>query len=136
MKPSGGVYFVHNSRGQELLALQEFVNGLTTASLVVFPIPDLPTLREEVTEAFQREAEKDLTNVVVEIQNLRQSRKGAVTIASVVKMRAMYDEVITKAGEHSRTLQCSQDRTAGAAEMALAALTALMADAMDAERVG
>jgi hypothetical protein len=122
MKP--GVYFVHSSRRDELERLQEFANNLQefngdhTASMMLLPLADLPHLRTEVVNVFQREAEKDLATVVAEIAKIRSTRQK-VSAEAWMKIKAEYDRVLKKATEYSRTLQISQDRTAGAAELAL-----------------
>lgn len=122
MKP--GVYFVHSSRRDELERLQEFANNLQefngdhTASMMLLPLADLPHLRTEVVNVFQREAEKDLATVVAEIAKIRSTRQK-ISAEAWMKIRAEYDRVMKKATEYSRTLQISQDRTAGAAELAL-----------------
>ena len=128
MKPS--VYFVHSSRSDELERLKTFADGLGTASLMLLPQADLPRLRQDIIDAFQEEAEKDLSQVIVDIQKLRSSRSGDIRPAAYVKIKEDYDRVMRKASEYSRTLQIGQDRTAGAAELAIDALMALQADVM------
>ena len=126
MKPS--VYFVHASRRPELLALQEFASGFPTMSLTLLPLADLPGLRQDVTDAFQREAVKELELVVTEIAKYRNSRAKGITTAGWVKLKSDYDRVMAKANEYSRHLKVSQDQTAGAAEAALLALQSLQND--------
>lgn len=128
MKPS--VYFVHSSRADELERLRVFAVGLGSASMMLLPQADLPALRQEVIDAFQEEAEKDLEQVVVEIQKLRSSRRGDIRPSAYAKIKEDYDRVMRKASEYSRTLQIGQDRTAGAAELAVDALMALQIDVM------
>jgi len=123
MKPS--VYFVHNSRVPDLMALQEFVNGLGNASMSLLPMVDLPRSRAEVNDSFQREAEKELANLVADVQKLQATRKGPIRPAAVMKVREEYDRVMRKISEYSRLLKLSQDRTAGAAEAALDSVIAL-----------
>lgn len=124
MKPS--VYFVHQTRADELHALQTFVNGLGAGtSLALLQLPDLTGLRTEVITAFEREAEKEFTDVIAEINKITSTRKGPIRMEKFVQIKKRYDEVLAKAGEYSRTLELSQDRTAGAAELAFEALTDL-----------
>lgn len=133
MKPS--VYFVHNSRAAELESLQGFVNALHPngrTSMSLLPIPELQAMRQEVIEAFEREAEEALLGVVTEIQKLRRTRKGPIKPDAFGRIKEKYDDVINKAREHSRTLQVGQDRTGAAAELALNALVALQADVIEA----
>ena len=128
MKPS--VYFVHSSRSEELEHLKAFADGLGTASLMLLPQADLPRLRQDVIDAFQEEAEKDLSQVIVDIQKLRSSRSGDIRPAAYTKIKEDYDRVMRKDSEYSRTLQINQDKTAGAAELAVDALMALQVDVM------
>lgn len=119
------VYFVHNSRVDELRRLQEFVNLINPGSgtsITLLPLADLPSLRSEVTEAFQREAVSDLESVVVDIQKLYATRKGAISNTQYARMHARYSEVVNKASEYARTLQVTQDQTGAAAELAYHAL--------------
>jgi len=124
-----GVYFVHKNREDELLRLQTFV-GTTLANgcaISMFPIPELKRLREEVVEAYQDEAVKELNEVVAAISKVRSTRQS-ITPAALAKLTEQYQNVMRKANEYTRTLRCTQDRTAGAAEVALESLDALRAD--------
>lgn len=127
LKPSGGVYFVFQNRAAELQALQQFMNGLTpeATSMTLLPLADLPHLRVEVTEAFEREAAKDFQEVVAEIAKLAGSRVGPIKLEAFTKLRKQYDEVVDKAKEYTRRLDVSQATTAASAEAALAALNVL-----------
>lgn len=124
------VYFVHSSRASELERLQEFVNGLSkgATSLTLLPLADLPSLRTEVVDAFQREAEKELQHLAEEIAKVRATRKGPISTSKYAQMRDEYNRVMAKATEYTRTLQISQDRTAGAAETVVDLLTELQSD--------
>jgi hypothetical protein len=93
----------------------------------MMPIPELRRLRQSVIEAFQDEAEKELQEVVAAIQKIRATR-NKITPDALNKVRLQYQTVMRKANEYTRTLRCTQDRTAGAAEIALDALNALDAD--------
>lgn len=118
------VYFVHSNRGDELLRLQAAAAEMDGVSLTLWQIPDLEVHRREVVEAFQRESEKDLENVVKEIQKLRTERK-TVSPGQYQRVKALYDDVLTRSGEYRRTLQISQDRTSAASEIALESLVEL-----------
>jgi hypothetical protein len=117
MKPS--VYFVHNTRADELENLQTFVNGLSPtglASLTMLPLADLPSLRTEVVDTFQREAVKDLERLAEDIVKVRATRTGPITDKAYGLLRDEYNTVMAKATEYTRVLQISQNTTAGAAE--------------------
>ena len=128
MKPS--VYFVHSSRGDELERLQQFVAELRSGStnITMLPLADLPTLRTEVVDAFQREAVKELQYLAEEIVSVRSTRKGPISVKKYAQLRDDYNRVMAKATEYTRTLQITQDRTAGAAETVIDLLTALQSD--------
>lgn len=127
------VYFVHVNRAEELHRLRAFVDEFDGLNLVMWQIPDLAEHRAEVIEAFQREAEKELANVVAEIQKVRSTRKGKINPAQFLRCKELYDSVVARAGEHSRTLDLAQVRTSAASELALEALLRLRADVLDAE---
>lgn len=129
------VYFVHVNRADELNRLRAFTDDFDGLSLVMWQIPDLAHHRTEVVEAFQREAEKELANVVAEIQKVRDTRRGNPTPAQFARLKGMYDSVVARAGEHTRTLSLAQTRTSTAAEMALEALVRLQQDVLKAEGV-
>lgn len=123
-----GVYFVFKNREDELELLRTFVDGLPGANeLESIPIPELKRLRESVIEAFQDEAEKELQEVVTAINKVRSTRQ-TITPQALAKLTEQYQRVMRKANEYGRTLRCTQDRTAGAAEIALESLNALRSD--------
>lgn len=120
-----GIYFVHVTRHDELNRLSELVDRLGGGcKMDLIPMVNLGQQRDMVVEAFQAEAEKALTEIVKEIQHIRTTRK-TVTPDAYAKVKAKYDLVITRAKEYTRTLNVSQDRTAGAAEVALDSLAEL-----------
>lgn len=125
MKPS--LYFIHRDKADEAQRLQQFVRGLQVdgTSLSLLPLPDLPAMREEVTDAFQRESAEDFQKVLGEIAKVTESRVNGVTMEAYGKLRKQFDDALTKATEHSRTFQVSQAVTAAASEIALNALNAL-----------
>jgi hypothetical protein len=124
-----GVYFVHKNREEELFRLQTFVDTTLAngCGLELFPIPELKRLRESVIDAFQDEAVKELNEVVAAINKVRSTR-ATITGPALAKLTDQYQNVMRKANEYTRTLRCTQDRTAGAAEVALESLNALRSD--------
>lgn len=123
-----GVYFVHSNRQPELLRLQEFMKSLAGCTLALCPLADIPSMREEVVSCFEREAVKDFTNVVSEIQTLYATRSGNLSSAAYAKVLRQYQSVMSKSVEYGRNLQLSQDHTAAAAEAARDALQKLQDD--------
>ena len=124
-----GVYFVHKTRQDELERLSTLVHSHlgNGCQLTMIPIPELKALRQQVVDAFQEEAVKELNEVVAAITKVRATR-ASVTPAAVAKLTDQYQKVMRKATEYTRVLRCSQDQTAGAAEIALASLDALRSE--------
>lgn len=130
------LYFVHASRADELLRFQEFVtnlktDGKSTAKLLLIPLADLPHLRKEVVDVFQREATKELAQVVTDIAKLRDTRK-TISAEAYAKLKGQYDDIMTNATEYSRKLNISLDSTAGAMQVALVELQGLQRDLVTA----
>lgn len=127
MKPS--VYFVHNSRSDELKRLRAFTEEFEGLSVQTWQMPDLLSHREGVIDAFEQEAEKEMAGIIAAITKLRSTRKnGDVPHAQYLKVKQQYDSVVRRAGEWSRTLEITQSKTEGAAELAAEALAQLQAD--------
>jgi hypothetical protein len=124
----GGVYFIHKNRTEELLRLRELVNRCGGGCRMdQIPIVDLDNERQMIVEAFQREAEEELSTLVKDIAFVRTTRKK-VSPEAYAKLKKKYDLVMNQAMEYQRTLGLSQDRTSAAAELALDSLVALQQD--------
>jgi hypothetical protein len=118
----GGVYFVHKNRTDELLRLRDLLNRVGGGCRMdQIPIIDLDNERQIIVEAFQREAEESLSNLVKDIAFVRSTRKK-VTPDAYAKLKRAYDRVMDQAMEYQRTLGLSQTRTSAAAELALDSL--------------
>jgi hypothetical protein len=123
------VYFVHNSRSDELKRLKAFAEEFDGLSIELWQIPDLLSHRENVIDAFQREAEKDMAGIIATITKLRSTRKdGVISPAQYLRVKGEYDAVVRRAGEWGRKLEITQTRTEGAAELAAEALANLQGD--------
>lgn len=120
-----GIYFVHITRKEELDRLSEVVSRLGNGCRMdTIPLVNLEDQKDMVVEAFQAESEKALAEVVKEIAHVRGTRK-TVTPEAYAKIKNKYDTVMLRATEYTRTLDVSQERTAGAAEVALDSLAEL-----------
>jgi len=130
MRETGGIYFVHNTRSKEVLALREFCStlGVARTSVMLVPLADLPSLRVEVVDAFQQEAFNDLMGIKASIEKLRANRTGPISPTAYLKIKEEYDTVLNKANEYSRVLDVVQDTTSSAAMVALQAITDLGAE--------
>lgn len=123
----GGVYFVHKNRTEELLRLRELVNRCGGGNRMdQIPLVDTANERDIVIEAFQREAEESLNEIVGEIAKVR-SQRHSISPAAYAKLRERYDSVVNQALEYQRTLRLTQSRTSTAAELALDSLMELQA---------
>lgn len=115
---SGGCYFVHRSRWEELRHLADAVHGLAeTFGLTLCPIPDLPDLRAMLIESFQNEIVTEVSGLTADIKD-RTSGGRTLTAATVQRYSAEVRAIAARAEEHTRILEVSQDRTAGALESA------------------
>lgn len=122
---SGGCYFVHRSRWDELRRLAEAVTALSpTFALNLCPLPDLPEMRSMVIESYQDEIVDDVTGLIEKIEKFRASGRK-VTGDVVQEFSTDVRGIASRAEEHSRVLDVSQDRTAGALESAYAVLAGL-----------
>jgi len=124
-----GVYFVHVSRYDDLLNLQQLAESMSkqsgvTCRMDLIPMVDLESQRELVIEAFQEEATKALDGITKKITDLRASRKK-ITPTAWANIKTEYDLITNRAVEYTRELSITQDNTAGAAEVALNSLIAL-----------
>jgi hypothetical protein len=124
-----GVYFVHVSRFDDLANLQQLAVSMSaqagvTCRMDLIPMVDLVAQRELVIEAFQEEATKALDGISAKIANLRASRKK-ITPAAYANVKEDYEATVKRAVEYTRTLNLTQDKTAGAAEIAMNSLVAL-----------
>lgn len=124
----GGVYFIHKNRTEELLRLRELVKRCGSGCRMdQIPIVDLDNERQIIVEAFQREAEEELSTLVKDIAFVRSTRKK-VSPEAYAKLKTKYDLVINQAMEYQRTLHITQTRTSAAAELALDSLKELQRD--------
>lgn len=121
----GGVYFVNKNRTKELLRLREMVKLCGSGCRMdLIPLVDTLNEREIIIEAFQREAEESLLDLVKTISHVESTRK-VVTPEAYAKAKTEYDSIMSQAREYQRTLKLTQTRTADAAELALDSLTNL-----------
>lgn len=129
-KMKASCYFVHNSRASEIEALQEFFErlGVSGTEIRLFPLADIPMLRENIVEAFQVQAVNDLLTIKDKVDKLRAARSGPISPTAYLKIKAEYDEILDQANETSRVLDVVQDTTSDAAMVALQAITDLGAE--------
>lgn len=123
---SGGCYFVHRTRWDELSRLADAVATMSSNhfNVKLCPLVDLPEMRDMVIEAFQDEIVDDVTKLVEKIEKFRQDGRK-VTAEVISEFSGDVRGIASRAEEHTRILDVSQDRTAGALEGAYAVLAGL-----------
>ena len=111
VKPSGGVYFVHNSRQRTVDALQSLVRrvgqGCTFHQL---PLLDTLDQREMLTEAFQTEVQDEVNKLLKEIAaaNEKVQAKGNKIPPTVyAAFMDRYQDVVSRSEEYTRVLGLS-----------------------------
>jgi hypothetical protein len=123
VKPSGGVYFVHNSRQPTVDALQTLITRIGQGcTFYQFPLIDTPDSRLMLTDAFQSEVEDDcrlLLKDIAEINERSKSTGGKVNVKKYADLNARYQEVVSRSEEYTRVLGLAQGRAASALELAL-----------------
>lgn len=130
-KPSGGVYFVHQSRSYEVAALEELVSrigqGCTFHSL---PLEDTEKQRGMLTEAFENEVEDECSLLLKDMA----SAMGAAQTKGKALSRDKYREfnerfamIGERASEYTNVLGLVQERSASALEAVLDTITELTA---------
>lgn len=129
LKPS--VYFIPVSQYDELKRVTELVSRLHHGcSMQLMPLINMAEQKDMVIEAYQKDAENNLTDLVEKITNLRTTRKS-ITAEAFAKIKGEYEDIMAKAERYRSDLGISQDRTAGAAESAQSALRTLARTLLD-----
>lgn len=128
VRPSGGLYFLHRSRWDEVRRLTQLVEGLHEGcTFVTSPLIDLPEMREMLVEAFQDEIVDEVTKLVEEV-NAKRASGAKITTDLIQRYSTAVRLIASRAEEHTRVLEVSQDRTAGALESAYAVLGGLASE--------
>ena len=127
VKPSGAVYFVHNTRQDTLDALQLLVQRIGQGcSMDQMPLIDTDTSRNMLTEAFQNEVEDDVRLLLGKIAEINAKVQGGkIKPSAYAELNAAYQEVASRSEEYTRVLGLSQNRAASALELALGNVMAL-----------
>ncbi len=130
VRPTGGVYFVHNQHAQALAALRELVSRFGGKShLSRIPLPDQAEMREMVVNAFATKAAEDLNRLAGEIAAARQA--GEVNTAAVQALYRRFQALDASTAEHSRLLQVTLEDTGAALQLVKAQLGGLLLAASD-----
>lgn len=123
VKPSGGVYFIHNSRQPTLDALEALVGKIGQGcSFHQLPLLDTPDQREMLTDAFQDEVEQDVKLLLKDISGLNEKvkeGKGKVTPEKYADFNARFQDIASRSEEYTKVLGLAQGRAGSALELAL-----------------
>lgn len=127
VKPSGAVYFVHNTRQDTLDALEELVQRIGQGcTLDQMPLVDTQKSRGMLTEAFQTEVEDDVRLLLVKVAEVNDKVKGGKIKPDVyTDLNARYQSVVSRCEEYTQVLGLAQGRAASALELALDGIASL-----------
>lgn len=130
-KPSGGVYFVHQSRAYEVAALEELVSrigqGCTFHSL---PLEDTDKQRGMLTEAFENEVEDECSLLMRDISvalSAAQSKGKPLSREKYREFNERFALIGERASEYTNVLGLVQERSASALEAVMDNITELAA---------
>lgn len=131
LKPS--VYFVHQSRHEELGNLSTLIDRLANGSgMHMLPMVDVPAQRAEVIAKFTAEAESNVQSLLRDIGDAM-TRQTKVTADTYRRLKEKYDDIQSKALEYSRTLGLAQESTAVWLDLAIDRLLEVQTAAIDNE---
>lgn len=123
MKTSGGVYFVHKSRWEDLDKLQGLMRRIGQGCIMEqFPLVDQADSRRMLTEAFEAEVEDEVRLLLKDIAEAN-SKEGKVAARRYAEISANYRELEGRSAEYTDLLGIAQGRAADSLELALQAMT-------------
>jgi hypothetical protein len=127
VRPTGGVYFVHQAHAATLAALRELVSRFGDGShLSRIPIPDQDEMREMIITAFTTRSRDELSKLATDIAAAQ--RDGA-TEATVNALYKRFRDLQASAAEHAQLLNTSLDDATAALRLVNAQLASLLATA-------
>jgi hypothetical protein len=128
VRPTGGVYFVHQHHADTLAALRTLISRLGAGShLVRVPIPDQDEMREMVIAAFTTRAQDDLNRLARDIAAAGQS--GDTNSTALQALHKRFVELQAATSEHSELLNTSLDDADSALQLVQLQLSSLLAKA-------
>lgn len=121
VKPSGGVYFVHQSRRETVDALQELVGRLGPGcQLHQLPLIDTLDQRQMLTDAFEAEVVDDirlLLGAIGEVNERAAKQNRGINAQTYGELYARYTELQQRTQEYTGKLGLAQDRADKALEL-------------------
>ncbi|MDX3100484.1 DUF6744 family protein [Nonomuraea angiospora] len=127
VRSGGGVYFVHSTYADRLVALRGLVKHFGEGSqLARVPLPDQEEMREMVVAALTTEAREDLEKLALDITKARADGASDAQVQTLYKrFRALQDS----AAEHAKLLSTSLDDTQAALQLVHQQVASLLANA-------
>lgn len=129
VKPSGGLYFIHNTRQEQLNALQELVSRIGQGSTFSqCPLIDTSEQREMLTEAFEDDVEDEVRLLLTDLGELQEKAKkkgqktGYVTPQAYAAAMNKWQRIAERSAEYTEKLGLRQERAAAALDTALTAV--------------
>ena len=126
VKPSGALYFVHNSRQPTVDGLQQLVARIGQGcSFHQLPLLNTLDQREMLTEAFQVEVQSEVNKLLAEIAeaNDKARAKGnKISPTEYAIFMDRYRDLTSRSDEYTRVLGLAMGRAGSALELALDAV--------------
>lgn len=126
MKTSGGVYFVHKTRWDDLDKVQRLLHCIGQGCVIEqFELIDKTDSRRMLTDAFESEVEDDcrvLLKTIAQANAEAEAKTGLIPARRYAEVNAAYSEVEARSLEMSELLGVAQGRAHDALEMALSAV--------------
>ena len=129
VKPSGGLYFIHNTRQRHLDSLQELVSRIGQGSTFSqCPLIDTSAQREMLSSAFEDDVEDEVRLLLEDLSEIqdkakkKNQRTGYVTPHSYAAAMNKWQRIAERSAEYTETLGLRQERAAAALETALTAV--------------
>jgi len=115
--PTGGVYFVHEDRAEEVAGLKELVKRIDEgSSFHTVPLPDTPAQREMLTTAFEDEVTKYTRRLQAKINDLPDwhNPNAMIPPATYRECSREYQYILDRAEHHTSRLGLREERAAEA----------------------
>ncbi|MGH3193094.1 MAG: DUF6744 family protein [Streptosporangiaceae bacterium] len=131
IRPTGGVYFVHQHNHGTLAALRTLLTRFGAGSnLVCVPLPDQDELREMVIEAWRAKQREDMQKLSADIaaaQAAATARGGQIAQATAESLYGRFRALQAETSQHSQLLSTDLADADAAMNLAGAQVMALLA---------
>lgn len=126
VRPSGGVYFVHEEHCDMLFALEDMVNNLPGGcSFHTLPLLDDRKQRDMLRKAFEEESIGEIDRILGEMSEILKS-DAKITSARYADYANQYNTLTAKVAEYSDLLDEAMVQTASRLEIMQATIISLM----------